>query len=148
MNVDILDHDHFRQLVEDKVLGAVQQHASEYPVQISNNPFKQPKDSKWVSLVIKSGESVTRSLGKKFIERTPGFVQIDIMHPAETGHAAPKKLAHKLAASLYPNKFAYATVTQANFWKKLVDEAPTTGSYFRIMARVFFWYDGFVERQS
>jgi hypothetical protein len=143
--VDILDHDDFRKLVEDNVLSAVSQHAPSYPVQLDNIPFEQPKGGYWVSLCIKTGDSQRRSIGSDlFIERTPGFVQIDVTIPKDKGHAEVEKLAHKLADSLAYRKPSRGTIT-ANFWKKSITSAPVTGPYYRIMGRVFFWYEGFVK---
>lgn len=148
MNIEMLDHDDFRKLVEDAVLTAVAGMNPPLPVQIDNVKFNQPGSGKWVSLVIKSGEAQVKSIGQNFVERTPGFVQIDIMWPKDGGHAEPKRIAHLLADSLAYRKKSYGTVTTANFWKKIVDSAPVTDPYYRVMARVFFWYDGFVTRPA
>lgn len=146
--IETVNHDDFRKLVEEHVLSACAEFAPTYPIQLENSRFKQPDSGEWVSLLIKRGETFAASLSDRYIDRTPGFVQIDVMVKENSGSANVFKLAHSLADSLYKRRTLHRSTVAATFWKKMVDTAPVTGPYFRVMARVFYHYDGVEDRTA
>lgn len=110
-------------------------------------PFEQPKDGPWASFTFRQNAAKQTSIGRKFVVRTTGFIQIDIMYPAEKGRTKFRKMA-EAAADIFAYRKFKGDVISITCDEKHVDAAPSTGSFKRIMARVFFHYDGELERRS
>lgn len=111
------------------------------PVQWDEVTFKQPKNDTWAAFTILENPEEQITLGRKFVVRTSGFLQIDIMHPTGSGVSAAKKIAHDAANIFAHRKFKAETIS-ISFFEKEVVKAPVDGSRIRIMARIFFLYDG------
>lgn len=115
------------------------------PVEYDDVPFKQPENGPWVSFTFRENPAKQVSIGRKFVIRTTGFIQIDVMYPAETGRTKYRKIADAAAEIFGYRKFKGATIS-ISCDETHVDAAPATGPFRRIMARVFFHYDGTRER--
>lgn len=111
------------------------------PVQWDEVTFKQPKNDPWVAFTILENAAEQVSLGRKFVERTSGFIQIDVMYPTGGGVSAAKKIGHDAANIFAHRKFKAETIS-VSFFEKEVVKAPVDGDRIRIMARIFFLYDG------
>lgn len=135
----------FRAMVSERFLTEWTLLHPTIPIEIEDVPFKQPKTGSWVRLSILQNPANQVSIGRRVLIRTNGFLQIDVMGPAERGLKVVKGLAEDAANIFFSQKFKTAEIT-AVFDEKHVDKAPTTGEFVRIMARVFFIYDGEIEK--
>lgn len=117
------------------------------PIRWNGLPWAQPKKSMWVEITTRNNPETQVSVGRKFIVRTTGFVQLDVMIPEEQGIVAANKLAASAADIFAYRKFSGVNV-KITFYEKHVDEAPSGPGFRRVMARVFFHYDGEREREG
>lgn len=131
----------FAKRVETIFKAEMQQLYPGMPVQFEDVPFKQPKDTPWVSFVIRENPEEQITLGRKMIMRTSGFLQIDIQFPLDKGVRDAKKIGQAAADIFAYRKFKAETISMS-FLNKEVVKAPSDGARLRIMARVFFYYDG------
>jgi len=110
-------------------------------VQWDDIPFDQPKD-RWVAFTVNQNPAKQATIGNRFIVRTTGYIQIDVMVAGEKGKLVEAKKIAEAAADIFAyRKFKGAQIT-LSCQEKHVTVAPTAGSFRRVMARVFFYYDG------
>lgn len=117
------------------------------PVQYDNIPFKQPENGPWGAFTFRQNPAQQKTIGRHFVVRTTGFIQIDITVPEDTGLTTGRKIADAAADIFAYRKFKGATIS-ISCDEKHVDVSPATGPFRRIMARVFFHYDGTRLRTS
>lgn len=111
------------------------------PVKWDNVPFKQPSNGRWFEIIAMQNQQKQVSLGNKFIVRTTGFIQIDVMDREEAG-----SLWAKTACEALTNIFAYRKFKGENinisFSEKHVTKPMAAAEFIRSMGRIFFYYDG------
>ncbi len=133
--------DEFARRVETIFRSEMQQLYPGMPVKFEDMPFKQPTKAPWAEFTILENKEEQITLGRKMVMRTSGFLQIDVFHPLDEGVRAPKKIGHA-AADIFANRKFKAETISISFFEKHVMKAPSDGARVRIMARVFFLYDG------
>lgn len=111
------------------------------PIQWDDVAFKQPSNGPWVAFTFLTNEEKAASIGRKYVVRTSGFVQIDVMFPENSGSAEPRKMANRLGEIFAQRKFSAESIN-ISFYEKHITKAPTDGPRVRYMCRVFFKYDG------
>jgi hypothetical protein len=136
--------DPFRAFVEGRFGGEWSSEYPTIPIQFDNVPFTQPSSTGWVAFTFAQNPAKQVTVGRKRLIRTTGFVQIDVMERKEKGLVAARKMA-EWGADLFAFRKFLATPVTISFEEKHVTEAPTDDSFKRIMARVFFKYDGVID---
>lgn len=131
----------FRELVETKFQTEFTLLYPAMLVQWDDIPFKQPDNEAWAAFTFMQNPTKQASIGNRFVARTTGFIQIDITRSEDKGTADLRRIAEKAADIFAFKKFGTASVT-ASFSEKHVTTAPASKGFKRIMARVFFYYDG------
>lgn len=132
----------FRQLVEGRFQSYFGAAYPDFPIEYQNAPFIQPENGRWARIYYKNGESFQASIGRTFVERTPGFLQMDVIVRKDENHAEVRRMANKAASFFTYEKLANGLIT-ATFKKKHVTDMQTEPGFFRVMARVYYHYDGF-----
>lgn len=117
------------------------------PIQFDNISFKQPLTGLWVAFTFAQNPSRQVSLGRKMLIRTDGFLQMDVLVHKDKGVAEARRVANSAADIFAFQKFR-GTAINATFNEKHVDKAPTSTEFVRVMARVFFIYDGVAIREG
>mgnify|MGYP000223312837 CR=1 FL=1 len=138
--------DPFRAFVEGRFMSEFGIEYPTIPMQMDNVPFTQPKNTGWAAFTFAQNPAKQVSLGRKVLIRTDGFLQIDIMERKEKGLVAARRMA-EFAADIFAFKKFKAAPVAISFSEKHVNKAPTSDGFERIMARVFFVYDGVLERE-
>jgi len=133
--------DEFQRLIESRFKSEFGIMYPDIPVQFDNGPWKQPEDGPWAAFTFRQNPAVQKTMGRKFLVRTTGFIQIDINVPSETGTKKGRKIADAAADIFAYQKFKGPNVT-ISCDEKHVDAAQSAGAFYRIMARVFFYYNG------
>lgn len=136
----------FRELVDTKFQTEFTLLYPDMKVQWDDIPFKQPDNEAWAAFTFMQNPTKQVSIGKnRFIARTTGFIQIDITRSEDKGVAELRRIAEKAADIFAFKKFGNASVT-ASCGEKHITAAPASKGFKRIMARVFFYYDGIETR--
>lgn len=117
------------------------------PMEFDNVPFVQPTGTGWVKFTFMQNPAKQVSIGRKKLLRTDGFLQIDVLERKEKGLTIARKMGEYAANIFAFQKFRSTPIT-ATFDEKHVTEAPTATEFKRIMARVFFYYDGIADIEN
>ena len=116
-------------------------------IEMYGEPFDQPESGEWVRFQIMQNPQKQVSLGSKFVVRTTGFVQIDVMRRREKGKNRPMKIAEAATDIFAYRKFKGETIS-ISFEEKHVEAPRDAAEFIRVMGRVFFIYDGTRQRET
>jgi hypothetical protein len=130
----------FRRLVDTRFMTEFSLEYPDIPIQWDDVPFHQPHDM-WVAFTFRQNPSKQVSIGRTFVVRTTGFVQIDVTFPKEQHFLVKARNVANFAADIFAYEKFKGPVVSASFDEKHVDTAPASGEFRRVMARVFFIYD-------
>lgn len=133
--------DEFRRVIESRFMTEFSYLYPDVPIQWDDVPFKQPDDA-WVAFTFKQNPAKQVSLGRVFLVRTTGFLQIDVTFPKQQNFLKKAREIGNAAADIFAYEKFKGPRVSASFDEKHVDTAPTSGDFRRVMARVFFTYDG------
>jgi len=112
------------------------------PVEWENVSFKQPKSGRWFSICSAQNPQKQTTIGRKFIVRTTGFVQFDVLDREETDDKYwAKKMCESLTDILAYRKFKGENINVV-FGDKHVMKPMKANEFIRVTGRVFFHYDG------
>lgn len=138
-----MDHENeFRKLIETRFKAEMGYSYPAIPVQWDDVPFDIPDDGMFAAFTYMQNPSKPVTIGRRKVQRTTGYVQIDVSYRKEKNLRVPAKtLAHFAADIFHLGKFKSAHVA-VSFSEKHVIDAPAGGEFRRVMARVFFIYDG------
>lgn len=137
----------FRSMVETRFATEWTAEYPNIPIEFDNVPFKQPSTTSWVKFTFLQNPASSKTIGRQMLIRTDGFLQIDVIERKEKGLVAARKMAEYAANIFAFQKFKTAEIT-ASFDEKHVNMQPTSDQFVRVMARVFFIYDGFALREG
>lgn len=112
------------------------------PVEWENVPFDQPNNGRWIKVCSAQNPAIQKSIGRKFIVRTTGFIQIDVMDRREpTNKYWASKVCESVTDILAYRKFKGENIT-ISFSEKHVTKPMEVAEFIRVTGRVFFQYDG------
>lgn len=136
-----LPGDDFRAFVEGEFQRRFAAAYPAVPVQFHNAEFKQPKTD-WGAFFIMPGKSFKASLGRsRFVERTPGLIQIDMLQPAASGHTRADQMAEAAARFFANADFSIQPGHVARFRGPEVRPLGVHAGFYRVSARVVFEHD-------
>lgn len=118
------------------------------PVEWDLVPFDQPEDGRWIKVCSAQNPQQPVSIGRKFIVRTTGFVQFDVLDRIETTNRYwAKKVCESVTDILAYRKFKGENIN-ITFSEKHVTKPMEAAEFVRVTGRVFFQYDGERERET
>jgi len=129
-----------RAYVEKRIADFLAANFVAVPCAFENVPFTQP-DSTFAALNIMEGESFRANLGKTYVTRHPGLIQIDVYQPVNTGTKEASDIAEAIGEHFKEHSVRLDDGAVLVFRVPSYPRGPKAKGFFRVMCRVGYYRD-------